>query len=292
MEIIIAVLIIAVIVLSICLAMLNNEIKSISRQLSDRSKENTRQLISVSLMTKSVRNLAANINKSLKAEEQLRLNAVNEEKKFKEMIADISHDLRTPLTAVKGYQQLIKKERMNEEDRKKLEVSMKHTEQLGNLIEHFFEYSYYLNAEPEMDIKKINITNVVTGCIIDSINSFEEKNIMVNFEEPAPIYLMADEEFMKRIVQNLIRNCLQHSKSDVTVELIKKEKITLCFSNEIDENEKIDADKIFDRFYTADKARAASTGLGLSIVKLLTEKMGGEAKAEVKENRLYIMLKF
>lgn len=97
------------------------------------------------MINKGLNDLTANINKCLKSEDTLRLKGFRADKKFKELIANILHDLRTPLTAIKGYQQLMEKGELTEEQRKKLEIVQKHTEELGQLIEHFFEYSYLLN---------------------------------------------------------------------------------------------------------------------------------------------------
>ena len=250
-----------------------------NKQLNKRLKENTRQPINLNLFNNNLNELASNMNRCFKAEENLRLKAIDEEKRFKEMIANLSHDLRTPLTAIKGYQQLIKKAGLEDEQREKLEIAMKHTKDLGALIEHFFEYSYYLNVEPKVNLEELNLTNIVTECLVASINAFEEKGIEVEFQETHPIFITADKELVKRIVQNLISNCIKHSQGEVKVKLIAGNKTTISFQNPIKESANIDPSKLFDRFYTGDKARSNSTGLGLSIVKLLAEKMGGSTEA-------------
>lgn len=270
---------------------MQSQISTINRQLIKRLKENTRQPISLSLFDNYLNELATNINKCFKAEENLRLKAIEEEKMFKEMIANISHDLRTPLTAIKGYQQLIGKGILEDHQREKLQIATKHTEELGNLINHFFEYSYYINIEPKLNLEKINLTNIVTECIVASITAFEERNIAVEFEETPPILIIADKELLKRIVQNLIRNCVQHSEGDIKVRLFVEKDAIISFQNPIKKSVTIDVSKIFDRFYTGDEARSKSTGLGLSIVQLLTEKMGGSTEAYVKDNILDIRVK-
>lgn len=288
MKYLIGFLIIIIILLVIYLLLLQSQIRSMSRQLNRRIKEQTRQPVSLELISSNLNQLAVNINQCLKAEETLRLNGVREEKKFKDMIADISHDLRTPLTSIKGYLQLMDKDELTCEQRKKLQIARKHTDELGQLIEHFFEYSYLINSEPVPVIERFNLTNLVVECLAESVTVFEEHNIAVHFEEAPPIIINADKEMVIRIVQNLIRNSLQHADGDVTVQLVKEHNVSLSFQNTVKNPGDIDISRIFDRFYTADKARSRSTGLGLSIVRLLAEQMGGSVNAAIDENVLKI----
>lgn len=267
---------------------LQRQLRSINRQLTKRLKEKTRQPISLELINSELTALAANINRCLKTEETLRLDVLREEKHFKELIANISHDLRTPLTAIKGYQQLIEKEPLSKEQLTKLKIAEKHVEELGGLIDHFFEYTYLLSTDEVLKREKINITNLVTECLAASVEIFEEKKIKALFCETAPVFICGDKEAVVRILQNLIKNCLDHSDSDVEVKLFVSKTVLLSFKNKVSNPADIDVTKLFQRFYTADKARAKSTGLGLSIVKLLAEKMGGSTSAALQGNILQI----
>lgn len=264
------------------------QIRSMSEQLERRLKAHTRQNISVQLVSKNLNQLVICINKCLKAEENLRLKSMQEEKQFKEMIANISHDLRTPLTAIQGYQQLLEKGELSEEQRKRLAVARKHSEELKGLIDHFFEYAYLLNTQPEIKLKRINLTGLVTDCLIASITSFEEANKPLEFEETAPVYVEADEEMVTRIVQNLIRNSVEHSEGTIKVEVLSNKEGILRFINPVREPEKIDIQRLFERFYSGDEARSRMGGLGLSIVKLLAEQMKGNVTAEIKGDLLEI----
>lgn len=292
LEIAVGFLIIVVCLLILYITLLQFQLRSINRQLGRRIKGHIRQPISLELINNELNQLTDNINKCFKAEETLRLEGVREEKQFKELIANISHDLRTPLTAIKGYQQLLENSGMTEDQKKKLQIARKHADELGTLIEHFFEYSYLLNAEPELNIEKINITNIVTECIVASITTFEKRGLMVTFEEASPVYVLADLEMTIRIVQNLIRNCIVHSASDVNVDILVTEKVALTFKNMVEKPEEINVQCLFDRFYTRDQARSKTTGLGLSIVKLLAEKMGGAVSASLQGSEIEINVEF
>lgn len=279
---------IIVIILVIYITFVELQLHHINKQLQKRLKENTREHVSLELFNKELNNLAININKCLKAEENLRLNGIREEKKFKELIANISHDLRTPLTAIKGYQQLMEKGELNDSQRTRLKVAQKHAEELGNLIEHFFEYSYLINTEITVNAERLNLTNLVIDCLAAFVTAFEENNMAVSFEETPPIYVLADKEMVTRIVQNLIRNCIQHANGNIEVSIKACDKAVISFKNLVDADFDIEPEKLFERFYTKDKARTSSTGLGLSIVKLLAEQMEGEVFAEIRDGILII----
>jgi signal transduction histidine kinase len=290
LKIAIITLIIIVCILVLYMTLLQRQIRSINRQLDKRLAEKTRQPVSLEFINSELNGLASNINKCFKAEESLRLEAIREEKKFKELIANISHDLRTPLTAIKGYQQLMENSELTLGQREKLKVAQKYAEELGRLIEHFFEYSYLVNTEIQLNPERINLTNLVAECLATSISSFEKRGLSVQLTEVPAIFVLTDKEMTIRIVQNLIRNCIAHSSGNVSVALSASVNAVIAFMNPVDDASEIDIDRIFDRFYTADRARSKTTGLGLSIVKLLAEQMGGAVSAALKENELTIMV--
>lgn len=284
LAIVVGIMSILIIILITYIIIFQQQLHSINRQLTERLKEHTRKQISLELINGELNTLAANINKCLKAEENLRLDAIREEKHFKEMIVDISHDLRTPLTAIKGYQQLMEKGMLTEEQRQKLQIARKHADELEKLIESFFEYSYLVNSEPVLQPERINLMNLVAECLAESINLFEKNNLTVHFQESLPVFVLADKDMTVRIIQNLIRNCIQHSDSDIEVRVLAEKNAVISFSNYVKNPSEIDVKRIFDRFYTADKARSKTTGLGLSIVKLLAEQMGGSTYASLRNS--------
>ncbi|MDF2923549.1 MAG: histidine kinase [Paenibacillaceae bacterium] len=306
MTLAVGVLVMIVLLLIGYVLYLQLQLRRINRQLDKRLLANTRQPLSLELINRDLNRLAANINTVLKAEENLRLNSIREEKRFKELIANISHDLRTPVTAIKGYQQLLDRTPLSGDQRQKLQIAQKHAAELGILIEHFFEYSYLLNSEPEPAVERINLTNLVAECLAQFITAFEEKHLSVRFAESAPVFAFADKGMVIRIVQNLIRNGVMHAAGDMEVEVGiggqtglgeqagaevqagLEQPAVIRFRNPVREASAIEVDRLFDRFYTADQARGRTTGLGLSIVRLLTERLGGRASASMKDGALEI----
>lgn len=289
MEIVLGIL---CVLLILYILYMQKQIKNINMQLEKRISQKTIQPVSLALINRELNILAGNVNRCLKEEENLRLEGERDEKKFREMISNISHDLRTPLTAVKGYLQLLEDSDLDQMQREKLMVARKHAGELGELIEHFFEYAYLVTEEPEICVERLNIRTLVTECLASSVPFFEEKNLTISLEAEEAVYVDADREKTVRIIQNLIRNCLQYAVGEVSVQLFYEEKAVLIFSNSVKDIHKIDPERIFERFYTADPSRNRSTGLGLSITKVLAEQMGGSVSAKVKGEKIEFRVEF
>ncbi|OBZ12086.1 two-component sensor histidine kinase [Bacillus sp. FJAT-27264] len=284
-------LIILVLLLSVYIVFIHQQLRSINRQLGKRLAEHTRQPVSLDPLSKELNRLAIHINQCLKAEENLRLQAIREEKNFKELIANISHDLRTPLTAVKGYQQLLANGDLPSDQQEKLRIARKHTEALGRLIELFFEYAYLLNAEPECRTEKVNVGNLIAEGVAAAVPLLEERGLSVHFEETPPRFALADREMLARIVNNLIRNGCEHASGQIQIRLKHQEdKIILSFGNPVNIGAALDVMRLFERFYTGDHARNRGTGLGLAIVKLLVERMNGSVSASLQKGYLEIVV--
>ncbi|OXS73010.1 hypothetical protein B1B04_13675 [Lysinibacillus sp. KCTC 33748] len=270
---------------------IQRQLRLINVQLSQRLHEQYTQPISVELLNKEVNQLVVNINRILIESQKSRSYIKREEKYYKEMISNISHDFRTPLTAIKGYQQMLLKEPLTEKQLAKLEVAQKHVGRLEQLVETFFEYSYLHSNEDQPKKNRINISNIVFEEIAGAYAQFEEKGIAVNLPNFEPLIINSDEEMLLRIVQNLVRNSIMHAQGDVTIKLwLEEEHAYICFQNPIDENIQLNPNQLFDRFYTTDSSRRKSTGLGLSIVRLLAEKLGGSATANIEDGMIEFLV--
>lgn len=273
---------------------LNTAIKDLSRQIKFKMDKKIESLVTVSMFNKNINELAGNLNKLIIFEDKEREKSVCHEKKIKAMITNISHDLRTPLTAVKGYMELLNRN-LNEEKQKKTAATiLKHIDELYKLINVFFELSYLEISDDKVKLSKINLTNTVCSSIVNYIYEFEKKDMKVEINTEQPFYVIADEEMVQRIIGNLIKNCLVHSDSDVKVSIYEEnENVILSVANKVREAEKIDTNNLFDEFYVADKSRnKITTGLGLSIVKKLCQKMDGSVRAVLEEDFLDIQVIF
>ncbi|WP_167957738.1 sensor histidine kinase [Anaerosporobacter faecicola] len=270
---------------------MRRQLRNMNRLLQKRIQKGTNQVVSLELYDKELNQLAENVNICLKAEETLRLKVIHEERDFKDLIANISHDLRTPLTAVKGYLQLLEKSDLTAEQREKLSIAQKHTMELGDRVEQFFEYAYLMDSNPVIEKKRINLTNLVMEGIAAVIPALEEKKLDTRLEEQ-PIYIKGDLGMTKRIVENLIRNCIVHAVEYIAICYSReKDQVTMHVKNPIIKGEEIVPEQLFERFYVGNRARQ-TTGLGLAIVKLLVTQMGGSAKASIENQVLDIQISF
>ncbi|MGN0474034.1 MAG: sensor histidine kinase [Acutalibacteraceae bacterium] len=271
---------------------LKMHMRSISKQLEKRIDEGARNSISIAMFDKDAIRLAENINNCLVAEENAKQALASEERQFRRMIADISHDLRTPLTSIKGYLQLLSSSQLNDTQRGRLAIIEKHVMELGGLIEHFFEYSYLLSVENQLNLERFSLTAETEECLAAAVPQFEAHCMSVEIGELPSAFIIADREKTVRIIQNLIRNCLQHSAGNLSVSITDDgEFAELSMKNPVSNTQEIQPDKLFDRFYTAEKSRGKSTGLGLSIVKLLAEQMNGSTSARLEGNNLMISVR-
>lgn len=289
-KIIIFFLLLFILILLLYIFYLTKQIKSINNQIENRINDKSILPISLELFNKDLNTLVSNFNNALIIEENLRNQIINNENNFKNMIANISHDLRTPLTSIKGYIQLLDKSILDSEQKEMINTSLNHANNLENLITDFFELSYLEISKPKLEMKRLNLTNIVSNNIVDYIYEFEKNNLSVTFKDSNPAYIYGDENYLNRIIQNLIKNCILHSNGDIEVNILTKEKVILSFKNRINNYDELNVEDLFNRFYSSDKSLTTSTGLGLSIVKILTEKMNGSVSAYLENDVLDIQI--
>lgn len=278
------------------------QLHNLRRQLELRTNASIKKPLALEMQDNDLMALTTALNQIFRQDEEFRRIQNMNENEYKELITNISHDLRTPLTVLKGYLQLLERCEMDDTGKKYLSICFRHTDELERRIRQFFEYSYWMNQEQELQLKIINVTNIVVDTMTDFIPVFEEKGLMMRLDQGTICKGLADKELLIRVMQNLLKNCLQYSVGEVVVSITKdadaqtappqghakKDRIRICVQNPIAEDSKLDSSKIFERFYVGRKERNQSTGLGLSIVKLLVEKMQGEVFVICDENLLSI----
>ena len=279
--------IIAILVIKI--RMMQKSMDEICACLAEHLSSDTNQLITVSSGDRYVRHLASEIAKQLTELRRQRRQYINGDRELKEAVTNISHDLRTPLTAICGYLELLETEEMTDNTKRYLEQIANRTEALKALTEELFRYSI-ISSVSALSYEKVNVGRVLEDTLISFYGAFEQKNITPNISLPDSVIIRSlDKSALSRIFGNIISNAVKYSDGDFSVTMMDTGEIT--FSNTASELSSVDVGKLFDRFYTVDSARK-STGLGLSIAKLLTERMGGSISADYKENMLSITLSF
>lgn len=299
----------AVIILgSLCLILiwyivrLNWQMRDMQKQLKERMEEQSQSIIHMEVNSKELNCLAVTMNAALKIEGDMRVHAEVKEKQFKEMITNISHDLRTPLAALKGYLQLLEQCGLTGKEHRYLTVCLRHTGELEKRVQQFFEYAYLLNKEDTPVLNRVNLTRLVMDAMTDFVPAFEENGLSMRFKgaqdglytdgKQSVFHCVGEESSLKRVMDNLLKNCLQYAVGEVEViieegkETLGKCSRTVCVSikNKMHQGKHPDVAKVFERFYLESTSRNSSTGLGLSIVKLLIEEMEGEVFARTEED--------
>lgn len=292
---IIVVLAVAVAVLAVRTVVMRREIRSMSRQLEDLSAGRSEKKISLTLVDARLNKLATQINENMELQKQLRIDARKSEQRLKDSIAGVSHDLRTPLTAIIGYIQMLERSGLNGEQQEKATIILKKANAMRELVESFFELSVIESGQSELAEEAVNFTNIVSEAVVDFIPRFEAAELEPDVDlGNKSLYIAGDTTALGRIVQNLLSNALKYTAGRVKVALEERDgEIILTVVNEVRPDTPPDMERIFERFYTGDDCRnSGSAGLGLYIVKLLAEKMQGAVSASLENKMLSVYVVF
>jgi signal transduction histidine kinase len=293
---IIAALLIISVVLFARLFYMKKQVISITNQLIDINENNIDKKVIIGLINPEIEALTKVINDTVNMRKQCEASKVKFQSDFKQTIANMSHDLRTPLTSIKGYIQFLKLEDLSDEDKKEyLNIAEQRTKSLEGLLNDFYELSLIESLDFELNLEKINITNVLQETLLGKYNDFISRELKPNIQIPNEnIYIIAEKKSLERVIENLLSNTIKYARDNVSICLvINSDKVLLKITNTVTNLSSEEVGKIFDRFYMADKTRSSKgTGLGLSIVKSLVEKMNGSITADMKEDMLSICCEF
>lgn len=278
------------------------QIQDICRQISFLETEETNKLVTAHLSAKEVVRLTEHIN-SLNTESKRKVRDCRiKEERLKEAISNISHDIRTPLTSMDGYFQLLKESGEEKERERYLDIIQGRIENLTMLLEELFMYTRLQNESYILEMERENATQFVLDAVFSFYGEFKKAGIVpeICFEEE-PVYMMCSKAAVSRIVCNLVKNALAHGEKylKITWEKQGDSQVFSC-ANRVKDPESIDAEQVFDRFYKADSARtdtagagkSPSTGLGLAIAKELTEKMNGRITAVLHKDEFTVIVSF
>lgn len=289
------IIIVLIIVLTIFVALYfshRKNVKGIVNSLRHINSTRTNSKILISSTDNLIRSLALEINKSLEAKNSTEAEYKRMDQGLRQAIANISHDLRTPLTSIMGYIQLIEDDSLPLEERKEyIDIVKKRSKALQMLIGGFYDLSRLEAKEYKFELKTMNLYILLSEIIASYYNDFVRNGIEPHIElEENTKPVIIDENAAKRIFSNLMQNLLRYGKEDVSITLRQKEGYISCvFSNEALSLMQEDVKHLFDRFFTVDRSRAdKSTGLGLAITKQLVEQMGHKISAKLENGRLSI----
>lgn len=287
------VLVLIIAVLAIKIIRLRKEIKSMSSQLESLVESDSEKMLDISLVDKELERLAGLFNRYNDKQRMIVAGAMKDEEFLKDSVANISHDLRTPLTVILGHLQLLERSDLSKEQAERVNIVHTKAMRMKELVDTFYEYSLITTSGISLKPERFNVLNMLTDLITESAPVLEEKGITPRIDLPdISVYMNSDRSITERIFQNLITNAIRYSTGDIGISM-KKDGGRLNFSitNPIPEESELDTDRMFDRFYTGDSSRnSGGTGLGLAVVKEFTDKLGGSVSADRRDNILNISL--
>lgn len=284
------ILIIIVILLSYKIHVLHKSAAEIKEAFSEKLETETNTLIDISSRDPYMRELADTINSQLRLLRDERQRFQQGDANVKDAIANISHDIRTPLTAIRGYLDMLDQKEMSEEVRRCLSIIGDRTDVLNQMTQELFHYSVTTSGHIAQNSEPVSLNRileesisayyaVLKGCKITPSVAIPEKAVIRGLDKNA----------LYRIFGNIISNAVKYSDGNHLITLYESGNIE--FTNHAEDLDEIQAGRLLDRYYTV-KTANKSTGLGLSIAKTLTEQMGGSIKVMYAEGMLHIQLLF
>lgn len=281
-----------IVILLLIILSYKREFKRINNQLEVNKEEYNN--IKTQSIDKGIERLAANINLLYDRNQQIVAEKKKTEEELRASISNMSHDLRTPLTSIMGYLQMIKSDSYSEEEKGEyFQIVEKRTQSLQQLISSFYDLSRIEGNEYSFNLKKINLNNILCEILAQYYNDFINKNIEPIIEIDESIAdIISDEPAVNRIFSNLVGNMIKHGEGFIKITLREENgEIVTEFINKTTDLTEENVENLFNRFYIVDKSRnSQNTGLGLYITKVLVEKLGHSISAELIGENLCISI--
>lgn len=284
-------------ILGIHLFRLKRQLQDITSQLEDRTREGGEKKITVALIDRNLCELATAINRNLDLQKKLRIDVGRKDLALKDSIANLSHDLRTPLTSILGYLQLSQDPKcLPDQHEEYLKIVDAKAHNLKSMIDNLYELSILDVKETPLKKEKLDLNLLLSDILAGQYALFQKRGITLQVSIPDhAIWINGDCMACKRIIQNLLNNASRYAENNVSIILEDhKTDAVLSISNPAPNIREEDVGHLFERFYTADKSRSSSgSGLGLYIVKTMLEKMNGKILNVFLDNQiLYIKISF
>ena len=258
---------------------LERDIRACARQLRAG-----RPRVSMAAPNAAAEELLTAVNALLDLREREEGDYRRQEQAIRQQIANVSHDLRTPLTSILGYLQLLEGEGLTAEERREyLSIVQGRARALQSMIVSFYDLSRLEGGEYPLSRERVDLYHVLSQLVAEFYNDFTDFDMTVELREGLPS-VTADPAGVLRVFTNLIRNALEHGRKRMSILLYQEGgEVVSVFANDAPDLTPEDVEHVFDRFFTADKMRTGqSTGLGLAIVKALVERMGHTVSAELE----------
>jgi len=268
--------------------MLRKSAREIETAFADRLITDTNTLIDISTGDKYMRSLASAVNVQLRRLRGERYRFRQGDTELKNAVTNISHDLRTPLTSICGYLDLLEQEEKSEAAERYLGIIRNRTELLAQLTEELFRYSVIISGEQDTAKEPVCINGILEESVAAFYTTLRERGIVPHIQMPGKrVIRTLDPSALTRVFSNLLNNAIKYSDGDL--EIVLTEEGEIFFTNTAAGLNEVQVGRLFDRFYTVEAARK-STGLGLAIARTLLEQMNGSISARYENSRLSICI--
>ena len=279
-------LVIVILILCVKIYFMHKAIDEINEAFADRLTADTNTLIGISSNDKFLKRLAQNLNTQLRRLRVQRHRYLQGDQELKDAITNISHDLRTPLTAIYGYLDLLSGEEKSPDAQRYIQIIRNRADMLKQLTDELFDYSVMIADGEGMKREPTNVNRILEEGIAAFYTQLHEKGIVPSILMPEEkVIRCLDPDALARVFANLLNNAVKYSKGDLEITLSGKGEI--IFTNTAPDLDEVQVGRLFDRFYTVEAADH-STGLGLSIARTLVERMGGKIDAGYENGRLKV----
>lgn len=312
--------IIGMVLAIICVSLLiyirrmKRELRNIKTELEATTDKSYNRQVSVDLFDRDLSDMTMQINKNLDYQKQLKLETEKAEKSIRQSVSDIAHDLRTPLTVMKGNLQMLRmEETLSPKGNQYLSMCVQKADEMREMADDFFQLSVLESDLEAVELRRLDVTEKLLQFLADQEAVIRTKGMEPEVIFPQKsIFVLADEKLLDRMFGNLLNNVLRHAKGELfqirleevtdklsgqsvndTAKAGKNPDCVITFSNEVEEPETLEAHALFERTYRGDKSRRGNgAGLGLYIVKLLAQKQKARVKAQIKEDTLSLSVIF
>ena len=295
MMILIGFLLAVICVLLCVLWKYKRQINDICRQLRFLKEHDSNMMITTDFSKGSFAELSTVLNDFLADQKEERKSYRKKEQAISDTYTNLSHDIRTPLTSLDGYFQLLETSDNEDDRRRYVAVIQERIDNLKEMLEELFTYTKLQNESYSLPLEPIQWNRIVKEVMFSYYDTWMQQEISPQFQlTEEPLCIFGNPQALQRIIQNVLKNALDHGEKEVFVQLEKKgSEAHLTIQNKVSQEVSIDTERIFERFYKADEARSKnSTGLGLAIAKEFVLKMNGKIAARKNGTLFEIIISF
>ena len=295
MCIIIGILAGIIILQSIIMWKYQRQVKDICRQLAFLMKHDSNMLIHREFGLGGIGMLSDRLNDLLELRRKEKRYYQEKETLIADTYTNLSHDIRTPLTSLDGYFQLMEACENVEEQRRYLNIIHERIHSLNEMLEELFMFTKLKNESYRLELTSCCINRILKETVFSYYDDWVRREIQPDIQiTEEQLYIDGNKQGLSRIIQNVIKNGLDHGEKKIRIVLKREQnQAVLRISNQVIASEQIDIEHVFDRFYKADAARSkTSTGLGLSIAREFVRRMNGEIGAKIEKNEFIVEMSF